>query len=73
MGHQTLPYLAAYSEDDSPVLMTAPELAEYLGIGRNKAYSLLRDGSIKGFRIGSVWKVSRAAVDQYILEKSGLA
>ena len=52
--------------------MTVPELAEYLGIGRGRAYSLLRDGSIKGFRIGSIWKVSREAVDLYIREKSGM-
>lgn len=72
MERKTMPYLTAYDEDSGPALMTAPELAEYLGIGRNKAYSLLRDGSIRGFRIGSVWKVSREAVDLYIREKSGM-
>ncbi len=65
-------YLTAYNADSEATLMTVPELAEYLGIGRNRAYSLLRDGSIKGFRIGSVWKVSREAVDLYIREKSGM-
>lgn len=53
-------------------LMTVPELAEYLGIGRNRAYELLQSGEIKGFRIGSVWKVTKVAVDKYIYEKSGL-
>ena len=46
--------------------MTPPELASYLGIGRNRAYELLRDGIIKGFRIGTTWKVSREAVERYI-------
>lgn len=53
-------------------LMTVPELAEYLGIGRNRAYELLQSGEVKGFRIGSVWKVTKIAVDKYIYEKSGL-
>lgn len=72
MKDNTKAYLTAYDGDSGTTLMTVPELAEYLGIGRNRAYSLLRDGSIKGFRIGSVWKVSREAVDLYIREKSGM-
>lgn len=64
--------LAAYSTDGPSTLMTVLELAECLGIGRNKAYGLLRKGEIKGFRIGSVWKVSQEAVDKYIRERSGL-
>ncbi|HIZ80903.1 MAG TPA: helix-turn-helix domain-containing protein [Candidatus Mediterraneibacter pullistercoris] len=61
----------SYNENE-PVLMTASELADYLGVGKNRAYELLNSGEIKGFRIGSVWKVAKAAVDQYINEKSGL-
>lgn len=61
------------TDDESSILMTAPELADYLGIGRNRAYDLLRNGEIKGFRIGCSWKVSKAAVLQYIKEKSGLS
>ncbi len=62
-----------YNEDGLPTLMTVPELAEYLGIGKNRAYELLRKNVIKGFRIGSVWKVSKEAVELYIREKSGMA
>lgn len=39
------------------IVMTVPELTEYLGIGRNLAYSLLKTEAIKGFRIGSNWRV----------------
>ena len=60
----------SYNENE-PVLMTDSELADYLGIGKNRAYELLNSGEIKGFRIGSVWKVTKAAVDQYICQKSG--
>ena len=60
------------NRDDSAVLMTPPELAAYLGIGRNLAYQLLNDGTIKGFKIGNQWKVSKQAVDLYIAKKSEL-
>lgn len=62
----------SYNNDNLSDLLTAPELAELLGIGRNHAYNLLRNGTIKGFRIGNVWKVSREAVLQYIRKESGL-
>lgn len=52
--------------------MTPPELAAYLGIGRNLAYQLLNAGTIKGFKIGNQWKVSKQAVDLYIAKKSEL-
>ena len=59
--------------EDTSVLMTPPELAAYLGIGRNLAYQLLNEGTIKGFKIGNQWKVSKQAVDLYIAKKSNLA
>lgn len=65
--------LTTYNEDGLPILMTVPELAEYLGIGKNRAYDLLRKNIIKGFRIGTVWKVSKEAVELYIRQKSGMA
>ena len=60
------------NRDESSVLMTPPELAAYLGIGRNLAYQLLNEGVIKGFRIGTQWKVSKHAVDLYIAKQSEL-
>ena len=60
------------NRDDSAVLMTPPELAAYLGIGRNLAYQLLNAETIKGFKIGNQWKVSKQAVDLYIAKKSEL-
>lgn len=71
MTNPFTPDFMSYNEN-APVLMTASELADYLGIGKNRAYELLNSGEIKGFRIGSVWKVTEAAVNQYIYEKSGL-
>lgn len=51
-------------------IMTIEEVCETLMIGKNRCYHLLGDGSIRGFRIGSVWKVPREAVIDYIREAS---
>jgi excisionase family DNA binding protein len=64
--------MSVENNEDS-ALMNPPELAAYLGIGRNAAYQLLNTGIIKGFRIGSQWKVSKQAVDYYIAKNSGFA
>lgn len=66
------PSITPTNPNDEIILMTPPELASYLGIGRNRAYQLLNNGTIKGFRIGTQWKVSKQAVDLYIAQNSGL-
>ena len=66
------PSLTISNDENNSILFTVTELADYLGIGRNRAYDLLRNNTIKGFRIGNTWKVSKIAVDQYILQNSGL-
>ena len=35
-------------------------------------YNLLRNGKIKGFKIGSCWKIPKKAVDDYIASESGI-
>lgn len=55
------PYWTTDNENEC-ALMNVNELAEYLGIGKNRAYELLNSGAVKGFRIGSIWKVSKIAV-----------
>ena len=49
-------------------LITIDELCELLMIGRTTAYRLLRSGEIKTFKIGKVWKISKASVECYIRE-----
>ena len=60
------------TNQDDAVLMTPTQLADYLGVGRNLAYSLLQEDIIHGFKIGNQWKVSKHAVDLYIAQKSHL-
>jgi excisionase family DNA binding protein len=47
-------------------VLTVTELQEILGIGRNKAYSLLQSGAIPSVRIGKKWRIPKDAVLHYL-------
>ena len=51
-------------------LISIDELCELLSIGRNAVYRLLNTKQIKAFRIGRVWKISRIAVEEFILNQN---
>ena len=55
--------------EDISDLITVDELCEWLAIGKNAAYTLLNSGKIKAFRIGRIWKISKAAVVEYIRQE----
>ena len=59
-------------EDSILTVLGVSEVAEYLGVGKNRVYELLNDGKLKGFRMGSTWKISRMALENYILNASQL-
>lgn len=60
------------SNSDSTDIMTVSEVAAFLGVGKNRIYELLNEGTIKGFRMGRTWKISKLALEKYIKEASGL-
>ena len=62
----------AGKENSILTVLSVSEVAEYLGVGKNRVYELLNDGSLKGFRMGSTWKISRMASENYILNASQL-
>lgn len=51
-------------------VLTVDELCEVLKIGKNAAYRLLKEGKVKGFRIGRIWKISKRSLMNYIIEQS---
>lgn len=53
-------------------ILSVFDAAEALCVGKNRIYELLGNGSLKGFRIGRVWKIPRTAVQEYILTQSNL-
>ena len=62
----------AGKENSILTVLSVSEVAEYLGVGKNRVYELLNDGSLKGFRMGATWKISRMALETYILNASKL-
>lgn len=52
-------------------VLNVDDLCEVLLIGKNAAYKLLESGEIKGFRFGRKWKISKIALEDYILKRSG--
>lgn len=55
--------------DPEPRCLTVkvwPELAELLGISKNKAYQLIRENEIRHLKIGRVYRVPRDAVEEYL-------
>lgn len=41
------------------------ELSQALRISKNTAYRLLKEGHIKGFRVGRLWRIPLDEVKQY--------
>ena len=46
-------------------LMTVGDVAAMLGVSERSVYRALRDGRLRGDRIGSSWRISVAAVDDW--------
>ena len=53
-------------------LLTINELCDLLMIGRTTAYKLLQSHELNAFKIGRVWKISKASVESYIRTRSNL-
>jgi len=54
---------------DFPDIVTPDELMVMLSTGRNSVYRLLKEGVIKGFRIGSRWKVPKQEVIRFLFNQ----
>lgn len=50
--------------------LTVNDVMDLLCIGRNTAYSLLNSGQLKGFRIGRSWRITREAINDYVLNQT---
>ena len=59
-------------ENSILTVLSVSEVAEYLGVVKNRIYELLNTGKLKVFRMGSTWKISRMAWATYILHASEL-
>jgi excisionase family DNA binding protein len=50
----------------SPELLTPAQVAQALGVGETDVMSSLESGDLKGKKIGTQWRVTRAAVDAFL-------
>ncbi|TMG84970.1 MAG: helix-turn-helix domain-containing protein [Betaproteobacteria bacterium] len=60
------PTSASGSAAAAPELMTPAQVAQILGVGESDVIASLDSGDIKGKKIGSQWRVTKAAVDQFL-------
>ena len=67
MGAQATPGIAAPPGGSAaPELMTPAQVAQMLGVGEADVVSSLDSGDLKGKKIGSQWRITKAAVDQFL-------
>jgi excisionase family DNA binding protein len=49
-----------------PELFTPAQVAEQLGVGESDVLASLASGDLKGRRIGTQWRITRAALDAFL-------
>lgn len=54
------------SSKDLPLVLTVPQLADVLQIGRNAAYDLVKSGQICSIRIGRTIRIPQSALYKYL-------
>ena len=70
LGSQATPGIqapgAAASAGAAPELLTPAQVAQLLGVAESDVIASLEAGDLKGKKIGTQWRVTRAAVDQFL-------
>jgi excisionase family DNA binding protein len=51
-----------------PQMLSPGEVANTLGVSEGDVLASLADGSLKGKKIGSTWRISKAALDEFLKE-----
>ena len=47
-------------------LLSVKDVQEILGISRDTAYRMVRDGEIESYRVGKLYKIKQDSLDNYI-------
>ena len=55
-----------------PDILTVEEVCEALRMGFNAVYDLLNEGTLKAYKNGRVWRITKQALIQYVSESSRL-
>ena len=54
-----------------PMLLTAEEVAQALGVGRTTVYRLMSNGELRGVRIGTSRRFTQGEVEAFVERLSG--
>ena len=54
--------------DNSPKIMTVPEVARYLHLHATTVYKLLKNKDIPAFKLGSDWRFEKTEIDRWVNE-----
>lgn len=55
-----------FSTEELPLVLSVPQLAEILHIGRNAAYDLVNSGEIRCIHIGRSIRIPKSALLEYL-------
>ena len=61
--------LDAYKQEHLPVVLTAAEAMDILGVGKNTMYRLLKSGELKGVRVGRSWRIPESSIEKLMYDK----
>lgn len=62
-------FLEEYKREQIPVVLTAAEAMDILGVGKNTMYRLLNSGRLKGVRIGRCWRILDMSLQDFLLTR----
>lgn len=51
-------------------ILSLEDLCEVLKVSENTAYRLIKEGKVKAFKVGRIYKIPKIAVETYILDES---
>ena len=58
-------YLEECKQEQVPVVLTAAEVMDILGVGKNTIYRLLNTKKLCGVRIGRSWRITKEALENF--------
>lgn len=61
--------LDAYKQERLPVVLTAAEAMDILGVGKNTMYRLLKSGELEGVRVGRSWRIPESSIERLVYKK----
>jgi len=54
---------------DDKHVMTANEVAEYLGLNRETVYLYAKNGKLPAFKVGYAWRFKKESLDRWVSEQ----